>query len=245
MEKLEKERSILSLAEPILKNLYGAFEIDDTQIDKPDAAIILDRATNDNNSKVKNKIGIEITSVDKKIDQQYFNDEKFTKEITSSQIDNFMQNKIYSTQPLKKHTIEFTDKYIYDGIIKKQDKYSNYENSDKYKEIIILAFSSYLTIDDEIFIIDHRPWTNYLLSKQKFPFDKVIFICTKTKKAYLLYDKKFPQLEQPKKTEKYRDSTTVAHSSFIPIGKSFNIKSLFDNEPLAPIQNKSRSKKKK
>ena len=39
MEKLEKERSILSLAEPILKNLYGAFEIDDAQIDKPDAAI--------------------------------------------------------------------------------------------------------------------------------------------------------------------------------------------------------------
>jgi hypothetical protein len=93
MEKLEKERSILSLAEPILKNLYGAFEIDDAQIDKPDAAIIIDIATNDNNSKAKNKIGIEITSVDKKIDQQYFNDEKFTKKITSAQIDNFMQDK--------------------------------------------------------------------------------------------------------------------------------------------------------
>ena len=245
MEKLEKERSILSLAEPILKNLYGAFEIDDAQIDKPDAAIIIDIATNDNNSKAKNKIGIEITSVDKKIDQQYFNDEKFTKKITSAQIDNFMQDKSYSTQPLKKQTIEFTDEYIYDGIIKKQDKYSNYANSDKYKEIIILAFSSYLTIDDETFIIDHQPWTNYLLSKQEFPFDKVIFICTKTKNAVLLYDKKFPQLEEPQKTEKYRVSTTVAHSSFIPIGESFNINNLFDNEPLAPAPNKSRSKKKK
>ncbi|GHU19478.1 hypothetical protein AGMMS50243_11580 [Betaproteobacteria bacterium] len=58
MEKVDRERNILSIAETLLYELYGDFCIIPEQLDRPDAAITIEKSGT--------TIGIEITSVDKK-----------------------------------------------------------------------------------------------------------------------------------------------------------------------------------
>lgn len=115
MTKIEDERNILKIAYPILNTIYGQFEEDESQIDKPDAAITLKDSNPDSNI----QIGIEITSVDRREDQQYLNDEKFTQKETSKQLADLIKDGTYSNQPLKKTSIGFDNQYIHDGVIKK------------------------------------------------------------------------------------------------------------------------------
>lgn len=55
-EKIAEERLILESAYPLLNDIYGHFEIDPAQVDKPDATINVSAPTR--------RVGIEITSID-------------------------------------------------------------------------------------------------------------------------------------------------------------------------------------
>jgi len=233
MEKVEKERSVLDLAMPLLKELYGSFDIVSDQLDKPDAAIILK-----SNNK---KIGIEITSVDKQKDLQYFNDKKDSREIESQQLNNLQKDGSYSSQPNKKLSIAFPHDYIVENVLKKEEKYIGYKQSSDYDEIIILAFSSYLEIGYEHFENYHKPWTNLLLSQKEFPFDKVIFACSKTSNAMVVYDKNFLQSKKLKIDSDKELGITVVQGPIFPAGKTVNILKVFNEEPLLK-QMKSRNK---
>lgn len=232
MNKVDNERNILKVALPLLKKLYGDFDEDQNQLDKPDAAIILKQKNNDTNLKPAICIGIEITSIDKQGDQQYLNDEKFTKSATLEQIKQFLSNGTHSNQPLKKISIAFDERYIFDGVIKKQEKYTTYISDEKYSEIIVLAFSSHMSIASEDFADYHSIWTNYLLSEQRFPFDKVIFACKMTNSAVLIYDKNHPNLNKPQQNQTKEQGITTIKTSFIPMGREVNMNDWFENDPI-------------
>lgn len=237
MTKFEDERNILKMAAPFLEELYGQFKEDVNQTDKPDAAITLTNA----DSNLSMQIGIEITSIDRHADQQYLNDEKFTQKIIIKQLDDLIQNGSYSKQPLKKISIDFDRKYIFDGVVKKSGKYENYAANNKYHEIIVLAFSDHMTMDNEYFDEYHRPWARYLLSQCNFPFDKVIFVCKKKRAAALIFDKKNPRSDAPEVDTEKEQGITKIQSGVRPVGKVFNIYESFDHAPLVP---KGKSSKK-
>lgn len=231
MNKVDKERYILKLAKTILKKLYGNFDVISEQIDSPDAAISL-------KSKGNHKIGIEITSVDKQKDLQYLNDDKTTRPIQSEQLTILQNNTNYTERPMKKILIDFPKEYIFDGVFKKEQKYSKYKNIDDYKEVILVAFSSYLKIDFKCFKYEHKPWSEFLLSNNKFSFDKVIFVDIQTQKAVLVYDKNLPLLKEPESNNCIKNDITIIKSSILPFGKSVNIKNMFNEKPLVTIKKK-------
>jgi len=235
-QKVERERNILRKALPLLRKLYGDFEIDECQKDRPDAAIILG-----NKSKPK-KIGIEITSVDKQADLQYFNDEKMVQELTINQINNLELGRSYDNKPKKKASIEFSNSYIYEGVIKKKDKYIDYIQSANYKEIILLAFSDYLSLKDEDLKDYQKKWTNFLLSKDNYPFDKVIFVCIETEQSILLYNKKVPFNKEPARRLSIERGITVMRTSVLPFGETVNLFEMFEQEPSAQKTNKKNKK---
>jgi len=237
MDKIAREREILDFAKSALEELYGSFEVIPDQLDRPDAAIIL-------NSTDRKKIGIEITSIDKKDVQQYLNDEKVTKDIVRKQLDYLIHGEKCSDQPIKKISISFPRTYIFDGAIKKADNYSQYMESGEYGEMILLAFSSYLQINDEHFDDYHKPWAAFLFTEKSFPFDKVIFVCKYTKKAVVVYDKSIPQLTCPQPKSEKELGITMVRASIQQFGKPFNINQMFDKDPHIPVQNKNKRKKK-
>lgn len=247
MDKVDEERSILKLASPLLEELYGRFDVVAEQLDKPDAAIILQPQTVENKLTSKDvSIGIEITSIDKQQDKQYLNDEKFTKDLISKQIQALQKGGRFSSPPTKKISIQFTKDYIFNGVFKKQNKHTAYAQAGDYDEIIILAFSSYLDLDYPYFSEYHTPWTEFLLSEQKFPFNKVIFVCTKTKKSVLIYDKSRPQLNHPQDQGYKEAGITIMHGSVSSFDKETNIEGTFNHKPLmARSKNKTSKANKK
>lgn len=225
MNKVNTERYILKLVKPKLKKLYGNFNIVSEQIDNPDAAIEL-------KSRKKYKIGLEITTVDKQKTLQYLNDNKITQPIECKQLEDLQNSQSYSKKPMKKISINFPKEYISESVLKKEKKYLQYKQNGDYQEIILIAFSSYLKIDLECFKHRHKPWTNFFLSKNHFSFDKVIFVDIQTKKAVLIYDKNLPLIKEPIFDDCIKNDITIIKSSILPIGKSVNIKDMFNEEPL-------------
>ena len=157
VDKVSEERNILELAKPVLRELYGHFDIILEQTDRPDAAIIL--------GATKGRIGIEITSVDIRYIQQYFNDKKFGKDLKLKQLDELVSSGNYSDRPDKKASISFPNSYIYDGVIKKTEKHADYFMTGKYEEVILIAFSDFLEIRSMHFDSYHKPWTWHLLEE--------------------------------------------------------------------------------
>ncbi|BAK71805.1 hypothetical protein [Aliarcobacter butzleri] len=233
MNKFEQERKILELAKPLLKEIYGEFNLNDKQIDCPDASIIL--------QKMSHEIGIEITSIDREDIKQYFNDKKNSKEVEIKQLEE-LNNNVYSKNPIKKLSIPFTHKYIYDGVIKKEKKYIEYYNSNNYKEIIILIYSTYLTLNYKFFEDYIKPWTQYLLNKESFPFDKVIFVCESTEKNIIVYKKNQPSIQPPSINHNKELGITAISGPILPVGETINLNKIFRNPPLVPKKSKNVSK---
>lgn len=222
-EKIEKERRILNFALPALESLYGSFTIDDQQQDAPDAAIILEESLC--------KVGIEITSVDPQKVQSYFNDRKITGQVEKEQIENLLKNGSFSKEPTKKMTIEFKYNYIFDGVIEKSKKYDSYKKNRKFHELVVLASSSYLEISSAHFSDYHKPWAEHLLGQNKYPFDKVIFVCETSGRAELIYDKSKPVKPEPKMDANMESGITKIHGPILPFGKGVNFNEIFDNAP--------------
>ncbi|MCF6190978.1 MAG: hypothetical protein L3J51_10900 [Cocleimonas sp.] len=236
MNKIDKERHILKLAYPLLTDLYGSFDVNPNQLDRPDAAI---------NLMLNNiQIGIEVTLIDKPKNCEYLNNEKLSKGVQEQQVKDLLNNGTCSTQPIKKVSIPFPNDYIFENVIKKAKKYQSYMESEEYTEMLILSFSSHLNIKHHSFNDYIKPWTAFLLSEKQFPFDKVIFVCEETKKAVVIYDKNLREQVPPERDSTKESGITTLQSSIIPFGKEFNINEIFDKEPHVLTKKKSRKKRK-
>ena len=169
-KQLEIERTLLKHISDTLSLLYGDYEIDVSQEDKPDAAILT--------LKDKKRIGIEITSVDRQEDLAYFNEDKMAKPIINEQIEQYLKQGSFSPTTLKKKVINFGRDYISKGVELKRSKFLSYKENGDFDEIIVLAFSDFLDVNEPEFIPFHKAWTSYLLSNSNYPFSKVIFLST-------------------------------------------------------------------
>lgn len=237
MDKLKIEDSVFQASKRYLHDLYGDFTRIDEQKDKPDAAIRLSQKVDG----VDVTIGIEITCVDKQGDLQYFNDKKFSLDITQQQIDDCI-NGVVPTQPMKKSSIEIRKDYFYEAIEKKRDKYDGYKNNGGFNGVIILVFSQLFGCDEKHFSDYHVSWTNYLLSKSDFPFDKVVFVDITQSKCITMFDKNRPEKSPPKNQLNKELGFTKIDYGFIPMNQAINLYDLSKKEPLV---NKKKSKRKK
>lgn len=233
MNKIDNERYILELSYTTLRQLYGDFVVDKHQTDSPDAAIIIDG---------NKTIGIEITSVDKPQQLQYLNDKNIQKDKIVEEIDNLNKFDENKAIPNKKIKFKLPLDYITSGALKKSTKFSKYSESHNYKEIILLTHSDFLQANKDFFYDCHKPYAEYVFSKSKFPFDKVIFVCTSTQKSILIYDKKRPQHNEPNIDKGREFSATAIEGPMIPIGKTVNLKKIFSKEPLIKYKSKSKQK---
>ncbi|MFB2686408.1 hypothetical protein ACE02B_14495 [Shewanella mangrovisoli] len=236
MSKIEKERYILSLSTGVLEELYGKFSIDENQDDRPDAAIVLENG---------NKIGIEITTVDNFETLQYFNDKYAEYPHIEKQLNDLSENGSYSRRPTKSKSIKLENYYAFKNLMKKKSKYNEYLSSTNFDELIIVAFSSYLKPQNSHYESYHIPWTNYLLSRVKFPFDKVILVCAETKSVDLVYDKRHKKKVAPKKDIEKERGVTRVHGPILPINKKINLNEIINNPPLVQERKKQHRNNKK
>ncbi len=175
--KIAQERQILTLAKPLLKKLYGDFVVDLSQTDRPDAAIkVLQPRKQVDRTGASFSIGVEITTVDQQEPLAYFNGAR---------------------SELQAVDITISKSYIYDGAIKKTDKYKEYAEVKAFREIILICFSQVLGVHDPFFTQCVVGWTGFLLHKASFPFEKVIFVDLKANEARVVYDVRKPVLTPP------------------------------------------------
>lgn len=180
--KFAQERYVLKLAQPLLKKLYGEFEVDPSQSDRPDAAIWVCRPRKQVESTGRAfSVGIEITTVDKEEPLAYING---AHALTHSEIESSIDIVIPKT-------------YVYDGVLKKQNKYKEYAEGNTFKEIILVCFSQVLRISDPFFKQCVAGWSAYLLTKAAFPFEKVVFVDMKEGTAVQVYDSQRPIWQPP------------------------------------------------
>lgn len=235
MSKLESERKILSTSMGVLERLYGKFSIDKNQVDRPDAAIVLENG---------NKIGIEITTIDGSELLQYLNDKYDEQPYVEKQLDDLIENGSYSRRPTKRKSIKIPNYYAFANLMKKKAKYKEYNDSCDYDELIVVAFSSYMKPQNIHYESYHIPWTNHLLSKANYPFDKVILVCTETKSVELVYDKRHKKMLAPKRDVNKELGVTTIKGPWLPRNQPVNLKEILDNPPLVKERKKLPRKKK-
>lgn len=240
MKKRELEEHVLKLAEPLFEKLYGKFSIDPAQMDRPDAAITVYKPHKRFGRNVGPfRVGIEITTVDKGADLAYLNDEKYGREKVVAQAMSTLKNCLDSGKPIKKAEIEITDSYIYDGAIRKKDKYQSYIESGTYREIILLCFSEVIATDTAYFKEHLHGCTNYLLSMARFPFDVLVFTSLRCGNPVRIYQKMDPFLVPPAPSLYKGRTETVVHGPTMRTGQTYNLNEIMSNAPLiAPRQPK-------
>jgi len=233
MNKREQEEHVLKLAEPLLEKLYGKFSVDPAQTDKPDAAIVVYKPRKCFGVKAKPfRVGIEITTVDKREDLEYLNDEKYGRDKVIAQTMDTLINGVDSGKPIKKAEVEITDSYIYDGAIRKTEKYQGYLESGTYRQIILLCFSDVVPTDTDFFNEHLQDCTNHLLSKVQFPFDAVVFASLRSGNPVRVYRKSDPLLAPAPPSNYSRYTETVAHGPTMLIRQTYNLREIMSNDPL-------------
>ncbi|WP_442774347.1 hypothetical protein [Sphaerotilus montanus] len=240
MKKREQEEYVLKLAEPLFEKLYGKFSVDPAQTDRPDAAITVNKPHKRFGRNAGSfRVGIEITTVDKGQDLAYLKDEKYGRDKVIAQMMDALENGIDSGKPIKKAAIEITDSYIYDGAIRKKDKYQGYFESGTYREIILLCFSEMVATETTFFETQLQGWTNHLLSKAKFPFDMVVFASLRGGKPVRVYRKCDPLFAPPASSHYAGLTETVVQGPTMRFGQTYNWIDIASNAPLiAPRQPK-------
>jgi len=233
MKKRELEEHVLKLAGPLFEKLYGKFSVDPAQTDRPDAAITVHKPHKRfGRNAGAFRIGIEITTVDKGQDLAYLKDEKYGRDQVLAQTMDVLNNGLDSGRPIKKIEIEITDSYIYEGAIRKKDKYQGYFESGTYREIILLCFSDVVATDTAFFKENLRDSTNHLLSKAQFPFDAVVFTSLRCGDSVRIYRKNDPLFAPPAPSRYARYTETVVHGPTMRIGQTYNLKKIMSNAPL-------------
>lgn len=233
MKKRELEERVLKLAEPLFEKLYGKFSIDLTQRDRPDAAITVYKPHKRFGGNHRSfRVGIEITTVDKAQDLAYLNDEKYGRKEIIAQTMDALTNGIDSSMPTKKAEIEITNSYIYDGAVRKKDKYQGYFESGTYREIILLCFSDVVETDTPFFKEYLQGCTNHLLSKTRFPFDAVVFANLRRGTPVRIYKKTDPLLVPPAPSYHAGRTVTIMHGPTMRFGHTYNLNEIMSNTPL-------------
>ncbi|MGA4521364.1 hypothetical protein [Citrobacter portucalensis] len=239
MEKRKLEEHVLNLSRPALHKLYGGYSIDTNQVDRPDAAIDVKKPHKTFGKERKPfKVGVEITTVDPAKTLSYLNDENFGRDIINNQINDLISNGIDSVRPSKKIDTKITRTYIYDSVKKKGKKYEEYTLAGDFKETIVLCFSDVIDSGNQIFKNGLCEWTNYLLSEDAFPFDKVIFVGLRGGKPVCVYDKSRPVKVMPKEYQYEYSSITSMQGPMLKFGKTYNLNDYFSQEPLIPQKKK-------
>lgn len=228
-------------AEPLLEKLYGKFSVDEAQTDRPDAAIVVERPRKCFGAKANPfRVGIEITTVDKGEDLAYLKDEKYGRAKVIAQTMETLKNGVDSSTPIKSVEVEIKDSYIYDGAIRKAEKYQGYLESGTFREIILLCFSDVVCTDTDFFNEHLKGCTNHLLSKAQFPFDAVVFVSLRRGNPVRVYRKSDPLLVPPPPSNYLRYSETIVHGPTMLVGRKYNIREIMSNAPLiAKRQHKS------
>lgn len=221
------------LAEPLFEKLYGKFFVDPAQTDRPDAAITVYKPNKRFGGKAGSfRVGIEITTVDKGRDLAYLNDEKYGRDKVIAQTMDALKNGLDSDKPVKKATIEIQDSYIYDGAIRKKEKYQSYFESGTYREIILLCFSDVVATDTVFFKQHLHGCTDHLLSKAHFPFDAVVFVSLRRGNPVRVYRRSDPLLAPPAPSNFSRRIETVVHGPTMRFGQTYNLQEIMSNDPL-------------
>lgn len=233
MKKRELEEHLVKLAEPLFEKLYGKFSVDPAQTDRPDAAITVYKPHKRFGGKAGSfRVGIEITTVDKGPDLAYLNDEKYARDKVIAQTMDALKNGRDSGKPIKKAEIEITDTYIYEGAIRKREKYQGYFESGTYREIILLCFSEIVATDTDFFKEHLQGCTDHLLSKARFPFDAVVFASLRRGNPVRVYRKSDPLLFPPAPSKSSWPTETVVHGPTMRIGETYNLQEIMLNAPL-------------
>lgn len=235
MNTKEQERYVLGLAKPLIYNLYGEFDIIEDQVDKPDAAIYVKKPKKTfGRKRIPFNVGIEITTVDKENLLAYLNDKKFGRDKIIAQITDLTERGLSAKQPNKKITQEISPSYIYDGAIKKLHNYSDYAHSGSFREIILLCFSDVVCLRGKTSADNLSEHTNFLLSKEQFPYDKVLFVGLRDGEAVRVYDKRKPLLKAPPSFKYKEKHITISHGPILSVGKTHNLIEILQNDPLIP-----------
>lgn len=228
----KEEDHVLNMASPLLKALYRDYKIDQSQKDRPDKAIVLTNPPKRfGNPQHPIRIGIEITTIDPHGYLSYSNDKKFGADALAAERDNALDNGIVSDVPNKKVDIAIPKTYMYDGLKSKAEKYQNYKNSGDFTELVLLCHSDVLGADNTFFKDGLSEWTNYLLSQDEFPFDKVLFVSGLDWNPVQIYDKKVKLRQQPL-PYKYPDGTiTVIQSQTLLMGE-YDLNKIHSGDPI-------------
>lgn len=245
-EKQEAEENyVLELTAPLLKEIYKKYIVDDTQNDKPDKAILLLKPPA-RFGKPRNppRIGIEITTADPPEYLSYINERKKDKATVVAQIEEALDKGIIPRSPMKKIGNRISLDWIYKGVRDKARKYPSYTGAGRFDELILLCHSDVIMTTQRLFYDGLKDWTNYLLSIENFPFDKVLFLGCDNK-AIQIYNKSKKLVIEP---SPYMYQGSVIDSlqyGFIPMGVSVNLKDIGSAapriEPQMPIVDRGES----
>lgn len=245
-KKIAFEKKILSLAEPLLIRLYGDIDWDPEQLDRPDAAFIALRPPKRlGRHRNPAKVGIEVTTVDPIEYLAYDGDKKFGKELISKQIDDAINHGIDGDRPTKKFPIKTHKNYISDGIQSKLEKYQDYKDLGKYKEVILLCHSKVLSPLDTQFIEGINDWTNYLLSQQNFPYDRVIFVHETDGNPIKVYDRENRLKREPAPYAFDKSVITPTEFPMFLMGKTYNLRQIGSRAPLISPRPQNKNEKNK
>ncbi|WP_143543322.1 hypothetical protein [Salinicola salarius] len=117
--------------------------------------------------------------------------------------------------------------------------------SGEYEEVILIAFSEILEIRSKYFDSYHKPWTWHLLSKESFPFSKVIFVCKQHGDSALVFDKNIQSPQPPERDYEKELGVTRISGPILPLEEEVKLYEMFDNKPLIRPPQKSKLKNKK
>jgi len=127
---------------------------------------------------------------------------------------------------------EYRKSFLSSPLLKKAKKHDGYSESAAFREIIIICFGKFLK---KIRLNDGRgslkEWTNFILHKNSFPFDKVLFVdLGDSKSSLVIYDKKKGHNQRP---DKFQAKTLDAsRSGWQPFGKDRNVDEIFWGRPV-------------
>jgi hypothetical protein len=233
-EKQEREESqILELAAPVLKKIYKEFIIDGAQKDKPDKAIFLLKppARFGKRRSKPPRVGIEITTADPSGYLSYVNERKSDKEIIHSQIEQAIESGIAPERPLKKVGTRIYHDWIYEGIKGKAKKHYEYISAGCFDELILLCYSDVISTTNKEFYDGLNNWTDYLLSQDNYPFDKVLFVGADNKTVQI-YSKVDRRTIEPIPYRYQGDVITTTHFGMIPMGATLNFNKIAAADPI-------------
>lgn len=198
MSRKPEEGLVLESFKPFLESMYGLFDLDPGQIDKPDAAIILKTS--------EKRIGIELTTFDSEKFRRFdaflkapYQVAKINKNI--NELDVKIENNISTT--VYKPILPGIREYVYhldiflDSIFPKLSKFDAYAASNEYHEIILLLHSDHFEIEmchgHFLCIVNHT--FNKLLEKS-CRFNKIIYFNPKSKENANIFSLKNKQVSR-------------------------------------------------